>query len=114
MPAKRRTAKSRNPQITDEAVELFRRCLELREVGAHEIDYDGDDDGHSPERLEYMEKSKRLEWGIFGLVGDASPLDVFPGVERYGNELYQTTFPHALELRRQLIAAMRQGKKLDK
>src|SRR4051812_25835091 len=65
-------------------------------------------DEHSPEKLEYLEKSKRLEWGIYGLIGDASPLDVYPGIKPYGNELFRTTFPRALELRAKLLAAVRQ------
>jgi hypothetical protein len=43
----------------------------------------------------------------------AGPLDVFPGEVLSGAELYRQSYPHALELRRQLVAAMRGGKKLS-
>jgi hypothetical protein len=31
--------------------------------------------------------------GLFGLVGSVGPLDLYPGIEPYGNEFYQTGFP---------------------
>jgi hypothetical protein len=43
----------------------------------------------------------------------AGPLDVFPGEVPSGAEFYRQSYPHALELRRQLVAAMRGGKKLQ-
>lgn len=54
MPVKRRVSKARNNLITPEAIELFRRGLELQKLGADEIDYDGDSIEHSPDRLEFI------------------------------------------------------------
>ena len=53
-------------------------------------------------------------WTLFGLVGVAGPLDVFPGDVPSGAELYRQSYPHALELRRQLMTAMRRGKSSHK
>jgi hypothetical protein len=115
MPLKRRVSKARNPLITSEAVELFKRGLELQKIGADDVDFDGDDSTqHSEERLEYIQLTKRLHWTLFGLVGVAGPLDVFPGDVPSGAELYRQSYPHALELRRQLMTAMRRGKSSHK
>jgi hypothetical protein len=71
MPVKRRVPKTRNPLITDEAVELFRRGLELQALGADDLD-----DRDNPYSEEYNRVWRRLTWTILGLVGSAGPLDV--------------------------------------
>ena len=52
-------------------------------------------DGNSDElKCEYITKSRRLEWGIFGLVGDASPLDFgsYPFDRTYGTSYLNVSF----------------------
>jgi len=55
---------------------------------------DGNSDEHSPLKCEYITKSRRLEWGIFGLVGDASPLDFgsYPFDRTYGTSYLNVSF----------------------
>jgi len=45
-------------------------------------------------KCEYITKSRRLEWGIFGLVGDASPLDFgsYPFDRTYGTSYLNVSF----------------------
>ena len=106
MPTKRRVPKNRNPEITPEAVALFKRGLELQKRGADEIDDDANE--NTPEQDEYSAIEKRLHWTLLGLIGVAGPLDVYPGMERNPYpELYCASIPHALELRAQLMKAIR-------
>src|SRR5437762_2599330 len=109
MPMKRRIPKDRTPEITPEAVELFARCTELQELGVDEVGYDSDVDGYAEEREEYLSKFHRLCWGLLDCVGSADPLSVQHEADRTGEpELYIASIPRALELRRQLLAAVRQ------
>ena len=98
----------KNALITPEAIALFRRGLELQKIGADEIDFDAYE--KTPEQEEYDAIVRRLHWTLLGLVGCAGPLDVYPGMEPYGNDYYQTSFPYALELRRLLMKAGRRRK----
>src|SRR4051812_22625655 len=68
MPVKRRVPKDRNPAITDEAVTMFARLLELQKLGVDEAGYDADVSGHAEEREEFLETYKALMWGVFNLV----------------------------------------------
>jgi hypothetical protein len=105
MPVKLRVSKMRGQKITPEAVELFRRGLELQALGADEIDYDADE--KTADQLEYSDVEHKLHWSIFHLVGEAGPLDVFPGMERNPYPvLYDESVDHALDLRAHLLKAI--------
>jgi hypothetical protein len=99
MPTKRRIAKDRNPQITDEAIRLFRRGCEIIKAGDHEF---YEEDGGF--RGEYLDISKRLDWQLLGLVCDCGTLDIEEGddgdvpdvVDDDGT--YRASVPRAREL----------------
>jgi hypothetical protein len=114
MPAKRRVSKIRNPFITDEAVALFKRGLELHKLGGHE--YDLETHRTTLEQEEYREIWGRLHWGLLGCAGDAGPLDIAAGyhadvpddVDDDGT--YRASVPRARELWRLLMKARRSPK----
>src|ERR1700704_6255738 len=98
MPTKRRIAKDRNPQITDEAIRLFRRGCEIIKAGDHEF---YEEDGGF--RGEYLDIAKRLDWQLLGLVCDCGTLDIEEGddgegVTDDGSGTYRASIPRAREL----------------
>jgi hypothetical protein len=109
MALKRRSGKARSkvlvaPEVMTEAVELFRRGLQLQALGAHEIDYDYEE--RTPEELEYCAIEFRLQWQLLKLPCDLGPRDGGPGQPITGGEGFTRTAPHAREVRRVLMAEL--------
>jgi hypothetical protein len=101
---KRRVPKNRNPQITDEAIRLFRRGCEIIKAGDQEF-YEED----SGLRGEYLDIVERLDWQLLGLVCDCGTLEIEEGddgevVTDDGSGTYRATIPRARELHRLLKA----------
>jgi hypothetical protein len=109
-----RRSKARNPLIDPavlaEAVELFRRGLQLQAIGADEYPEFGKE---TPETEEYARIEKRLHWRLLGLVGDLGPLDVRPGENRTGGAaLFVATAPRALRIREILMNELRRSRRI--
>ena len=105
MPAKLRISKQRE-KITPEAIRLFRRGCAIIKCGDHEF-YEED----GGRKSEYLEISRRLDWGLLGCAGDDGSLDVEEAEQagkRYedqAGEVSQSTrasMPRARELHTQL------------
>jgi hypothetical protein len=106
MPVKKRKSKARQHLITDEVVALFSKCCEIQKFGDEE--FWAEDGGR---RREYLDASGELH-RLLGLKPwHASPLDTdLAAPDRCGGELWVTSRPDALELRREILAAMNRGK----
>ncbi len=107
MPVKLRTPKARNDLITPEAVALFKRGLELKALGAHDLDDNATGDVKAAQD-EYNDIERRLHWTLLGLVGDAGPLDIdIDGDTDGGSPTYRASIPQARKLHKLLTREIR-------
>jgi hypothetical protein len=103
MPVKKRKSKARQHLITDEVVALFCKCCEIQKFGDEE--FWAEEGGR---RREYLDASRDL-CRLLGLPPwHASPLDTdLAGPAPYNPEgCWAVTRPAALEIRREILAAM--------
>ena len=103
MPLKRRKAKARNVQITDEIVQLFQRCLEIRS-----FDDDQFWEAEGGRRHEYIEAKLALHLRLYLHPWECSPVDVESReAPNYGanHEWWLASWHRARELRAELMKA---------
>jgi hypothetical protein len=106
MPVKKRKPKARQHVITDQVVALFRKCCEIQKFG--DEDFWAEDGGR---RREYLDAAGELR-RLLGLPPwSASPLDTdLAGPAPYNQDgCWAMTRPAALEMRREILAAMKRG-----
>ena len=105
MPIKRRVSKTREHQITDEAVEAFVRAEAIWDAGGYEK---WEEEGGR--RREYLDASSALGRSVGLRPWETSPLDVpenGPPPERWKSPNGISDWQQAQNLRRELIKAAR-------
>jgi hypothetical protein len=103
MPVKLRRPKTRTTRVTDEAIEAFRLCEEIVAAGDDEL---FEDEGGR--RHEYLEAHRALVCALGLKPWEASPVDVDEEPCSWSGNLYADSWSRAQELRRELLAAVRE------